>query len=84
MAAVEVCRDDIVGHRGIELLLSFLHEGPTPRSSEAELSACERVQQKAAIALTRLSRDAQNARTVVQQHGQCLRHHLYCGWVQAF
>ncbi|XP_064611624.1 protein inscuteable homolog isoform X3 [Liolophura sinensis] len=69
MAAVEVCRNDIVEHRGIELLLSFLHEGPTPRSSEAELSACERVQQKAAIALTRLSRDAQNARAVVQQHG---------------
>jgi hypothetical protein len=54
MAGVESCRDCIVKSGGIQTLLKFLHKRPTPSlESAAEIMACERVQQKSTIAISR-------------------------------
>ena len=58
MAAVEICVPEITTNKGTELLVHFLHETSPKSAGQAELAACERIQQKAAIALTRLSKDA--------------------------
>lgn len=53
---------------GIERLLLLLGEKPTS-SSASEGAACERVQQKAAVTLARLSRDNEVAHTAIQLKG---------------
>lgn len=54
MAGVESCRDCIVKSGGIHALLKFLQKRPTPTlESAAEIMACERVQQKSTIAMSR-------------------------------
>lgn len=64
---------EIVENDGLRLLLDFLHINPATGSlTEAELAACERVHQKAAIALTRLAKEPNNAQTIVEKGGrQC-------------
>ena len=69
MAAVECCCSEIIDNHGIELLVQFLHEAPVEGSRKCELATVERVQQKAAIALTRLCRDTEVAQTVVDLNG---------------
>ncbi|XP_013413958.1 protein inscuteable homolog isoform X1 [Lingula anatina] len=69
MAVLENCSAEITENNGMELLLHFLHQRPSPQAAEAERSACERVHQKAAIALTRLSKDAENAHIIVELGG---------------
>lgn len=54
MAALPACQTDIRQQGGVELLVRFLHERPLSPTGKAERAACERVQQKAAIALSRL------------------------------
>ncbi|KAJ8343440.1 hypothetical protein SKAU_G00307690 [Synaphobranchus kaupii] len=51
--------------KGIEQLLLLLGEKPSS-SSPSEGAACERVQQKAAVTLARLSRDPDVAQTAIQ------------------
>ena len=70
MAAVETCFPDIATNDGLDLLVQFLYQRPPKYGTEAEIAACERVQQKAAIALTRLSREARNAQIVVELDGE--------------
>lgn len=53
---------------GIERLLLLLGEKPSS-SSPSEGAACERVQQKAAVTLARLSRDNDVAQTAIQLKG---------------
>lgn len=53
---------------GIERLLLLLGEKPSS-SSPSEGAACERVQQKAAVTLARLSRDNEVAQTAIQLKG---------------
>jgi len=54
MAAVESCRPEIVHANGIVVLLKFLQKRPSLHiDSTAEISACERLQQKSTIALSR-------------------------------
>lgn len=53
---------------GIEQLLVLLNEKPSS-SSPSEGAACERVQQKAAVTLARLSRDPLVAQTAIQLRG---------------
>lgn len=53
---------------GIERLLLLLGEKPSS-SSPSEGAACERVQQKAAVTLARLSRDPDIAQTAIQLKG---------------
>lgn len=53
---------------GIERLLLLLGEKPSS-PSPSEGAACERVQQKAAVTLARLSRDPDVAQTAIQLKG---------------
>ena len=62
--------DEIKKEQGISLLVHFLHERPPDAATEAELTACEHVQQKAAIALSRLCREPSNAKLVVSYKGK--------------
>ena len=74
MSAIEQCCIDISEQHGVALLVQFLMEevpsGNNKGNYEAESAACERVQQKAAIALTRLARDPDNAQLVVELQGE--------------
>ncbi|KAJ8249144.1 hypothetical protein GJAV_G00231640 [Gymnothorax javanicus] len=56
---------DVLQEKGIERLLLLLGEKPSS-SSPSEGAACERVQQKAAVTLARLSRDPEVAQTAIQ------------------
>lgn len=56
---------------GIERLLLLLGEKPTS-TSPSEGAACERVQQKAAVTLARLSRDNDVAHTAIQLKGNAV------------
>ena len=69
MVAVDVCRHDIINHGGIELSLQLLSERPCDYKTVSEISACERVQQKAAIALTRMCREEEIAQNIVNAQG---------------
>nr|APU50763.1 inscuteable-like protein 274 [Saccoglossus kowalevskii] len=73
MACIEQCRQEIATENGIGLLVQYLHEKPRPYVnsciSEDELAACERVHQKAAIALARMSREKVNADIIKNEKG---------------
>ena len=69
MSAVSACIGDITACHGVELLVELLHEKPPDAATDAELTACEHVQQKAAIALSRLCRDVSSAALVVSVGG---------------
>ncbi|XP_041352580.1 protein inscuteable homolog [Gigantopelta aegis] len=69
MAAVNSCLVGLTDNQGIELLVSFLKESPSLCASEAEMAACERVQQKSAIALTRLCREESYAQRIIDLEG---------------
>ncbi|BFZ10153.1 hypothetical protein BsWGS_13192 [Bradybaena similaris] len=69
MAAITGCQESIRYCGGLDLLVSFLHQKPCLLSSTAERSACERVQQKAAIALMRLCQDTRLTYSVIRQKG---------------
>ena len=70
MAAIEPSRYDIIIYSGIPLLIGYLQQRPISCKQEAEVAACERVQQKAAIALTRLCKNAESAQTIVDLQGK--------------
>lgn len=57
-------------HSGVQLIMGMLSEKPRS-GTPAEVAACERVQQKAAVTLARLSRDPDVAREAVR---------LSCEW----
>ena len=63
---------EIRKYHGVELLVRFLQERPPDVATDAELTACEHVQQKAAIALSRLCREPANARLAVNAKGACV------------
>lgn len=69
MAAVGSCKAAVVEAGALVLLMSFLQVRPAKSMNQAELSACERVQQKSAIALSRLCGDVKTATTVTQMQG---------------
>ncbi|XP_048463177.1 protein inscuteable homolog [Rhincodon typus] len=56
MAILDQCASEMIQENGVELLLEFLHEKPLPGIS-AEGAALERVLQKSAVTLARLSRE---------------------------
>ncbi|XP_073799561.1 protein inscuteable homolog isoform X3 [Danio rerio] len=65
LSVLEQCTADVLEEKGIEQLLVLLNEKPSS-SSPSESAACERVQQKAAVTLARLSRDPLLAQTAIQ------------------
>ena len=71
MSSTDACAAEIKKYRGLELLVAFLHVRPPDVATDAELTACEHVQQKAAIALTRMCREASNAKMVANLNGEC-------------
>jgi hypothetical protein len=67
MALLESCRKELADFNGLTLLAEFLHEPPVNYSNDqAELNACERVQQKAAIALSRFSKEEKYAQQLIE------------------
>ena len=72
MSGVEICCDDLVDSDAPRLLVSFLHISPPPATeaaTQSELAAFEHVQQKSAIAITRLARDPDTAQTIINLKG---------------
>ncbi|XP_019912162.1 protein inscuteable homolog isoform X2 [Esox lucius] len=65
LSVLEQSASEILQEKGIERLLQFLGEKPSS-SSPSEGAACERVQQKAAVTLARLSRDPDVAQSAIQ------------------
>lgn len=64
-----MCRPSIINSNGISLCLELLNICPSNYKSAPEISACERVQQKAAIALTRMCRDEEVGKVIVSSSG---------------
>lgn len=83
MALLESCRTEIVDFNGLQLLLEFLNEKPSNYienpinylnggsydTVESEISACERVQQKAAIAISRFCKEAKYTSLLIDLGG---------------
>ncbi|XP_061898809.1 LOW QUALITY PROTEIN: protein inscuteable homolog [Entelurus aequoreus] len=65
LSVLEQCAPEVLQEQGIERLLLLLGEKPSS-SSPSEGAACERVQQKAAVTLARLSRDGDVAMMAIQ------------------
>ncbi|XP_061630029.1 protein inscuteable homolog isoform X1 [Phyllopteryx taeniolatus] len=65
LSVLEQCASEVLQEQGVERLLLLLGERPSS-SSPSEGAACERVQQKAAVTLARLSRDAEVAQAAIQ------------------
>ncbi|XP_023255985.1 protein inscuteable homolog isoform X1 [Seriola lalandi dorsalis] len=65
LSVLEQCASEVLQEQGVERLLLLLGEKPSS-SSPSEGAACERVQQKAAVTLARLSRDPDVAQTAIQ------------------
>ncbi|VTJ65838.1 Hypothetical predicted protein, partial [Marmota monax] len=70
MSVLEQCASDIVQENGVQLIMGMLSEKPRS-GTPAEVAACERVQQKAAVTLARLSRDPDVAREAVRLSCEC-------------
>lgn len=73
MAANVDSREEVVKHGGLPILLRFIHAEPPTRPQRpedfAQMAATERVQQKSAIALSRLCNDPKLAEQVVRLNG---------------
>ena len=83
MALLDNCRNEIAEYNGLNLLIDFLMEIPSNysqseghdnhnnngKSSESELSACERVLQKTAIAISRFCRENKYSLVLVELGG---------------
>ncbi|XP_055778184.1 protein inscuteable homolog [Salvelinus fontinalis] len=65
LSVFEQSAPEVLQEKGVERLLQLLGEKPSS-SSPSEGAACERVQQKAAVTLARLSRDPDIAQTAIQ------------------
>ncbi|XP_068595648.1 protein inscuteable homolog [Brachionichthys hirsutus] len=65
LSVLEQCASEVLQEQGIERLLLLLGQKPSS-PSPSEGAACERVQQKAAVTLARLSRDPDVAQTAIQ------------------
>ncbi len=79
MALLENCRVEIAEYNGLNLLIDFLMETPysymadkldASKTNESELSACERVLQKAAIAISRFCREPKYSILLVELGGK--------------
>nr|XP_033941723.1 protein inscuteable homolog [Pseudochaenichthys georgianus] len=65
LSVLEQCAPEVLQDQGIERLLLLLGEKPSS-VSPSEGAACERVQQKAAVTLARLSRDPEVSQIAIQ------------------
>ena len=76
MALYQSSRADIAEFNGLSVLIEFLNEKPadyqtssssSSNSVDSEISACERVQQKSAIAISRFCRESKYALVFVKE-----------------
>lgn len=83
MALLDNCRAEVAEYNGLNLLIDFLMETPfsymnekidASKITESELNACERVLQKAAIAISRFCREPKYSILLVELGG---KHILY-------
>ncbi|XP_030338750.1 protein inscuteable homolog [Strigops habroptila] len=65
MSVLDQCASEIIQGNGVQLLMEMLFERSSSGNS-AEAAACERVQQKSAVTLARLSRDPEVADAAVK------------------
>ncbi|GAB1292579.1 Protein inscuteable homolog [Apodemus speciosus] len=65
MSVLEQCASDIIQENGVQFIMGMLSEKPRS-GTPAEVAACERVQQKAAVTLARLCRDPDVAQEAVR------------------
>jgi len=74
MALLENCRADIAEFNGLDMLFEFLSERPSSYlenddnrnvNLESEVNACERVIQKAAIAISRFCKEPKYCSTLI-------------------
>jgi len=90
MSSVESCRQLLSSEPGVaELLVQYLHEKPRSGASDIEKSACEQLQQRSAVAISRLSHSHDVGLIFVELH--CKPHcHLLVqlcfkkGWMKGF
>ncbi|XP_061466278.1 protein inscuteable homolog [Rhineura floridana] len=64
MSVLDQCASEIIQASGVQVLMEMLFEKPSSGNSP-EVAACERVQQKAAVTLARLSRDPEVAHAAI-------------------
>ncbi|XP_028915175.2 protein inscuteable homolog isoform X1 [Ornithorhynchus anatinus] len=65
VSILDQCTSEIIQENGVQILVQMLSE-KSPSGSPVEIAACERVQQKAAVTLARLSRDPDVAREAIR------------------
>ncbi|KAM7163609.1 protein inscuteable homolog isoform 2-T2 [Macrochelys suwanniensis] len=65
MSVLDQCASEIIQGNGVQLLMEMLFERSSSGNS-AEVTACERVQQKSAVTLARLSRDPEVAHAAIK------------------
>ncbi|XP_077177798.1 protein inscuteable homolog isoform X3 [Paroedura picta] len=65
MSVLDQCASDIIEGNGVQVLMEMLFEKSSSGNSP-EVAACERVQQKAAVTLARLSRDHEVAHAAIK------------------
>uniref|UniRef100_A0A8D0HHW8 INSC spindle orientation adaptor protein n=1 Tax=Sphenodon punctatus TaxID=8508 RepID=A0A8D0HHW8_SPHPU len=65
MSVLDQCASEIIQGNGVQLLMAMLSE-KSSSGNTAEVAACERVQQKAAVTLARLSRDPEVAHAAIK------------------
>ncbi|XP_036240438.1 protein inscuteable homolog [Molothrus ater] len=65
MSVLDQCASEIIQGNGVQLLMEMLFE-KSSSGNPAEAAACERVQQKSAVTLARLSRDPEVAEAAVK------------------
>ncbi|CAI5763352.1 protein inscuteable homolog [Podarcis lilfordi] len=64
MSVLDQCASEIIQGNGVQVLMEMLFEKSSSGNSP-EVAACERVQQKAAVTLARLSRDPEVAHAAI-------------------
>nr|XP_060623554.1 protein inscuteable homolog [Anolis sagrei ordinatus] len=71
MSVLDQCASEIIQGNGVEVLMEMLFE-KSSSGNPAEVAACERVQQKVAVTLARLSRDPEVAHAAINLN--CIPH----------
>ncbi|XP_076348836.1 uncharacterized protein LOC143246267 [Tachypleus tridentatus] len=69
MAASQDCGKEVIDSGAVELLIHFLQAQPPKSQSQAELAACERMQEKSAIVLAHLYTNKDTTAKIVQIKG---------------
>lgn len=82
LSSVESCRQWLSTEPGVaELLVQYLHEKPRSGATTIEKSACERLQQRSSVAISRLSHSYDVGLIFVELHCKLHCHLLVAGMI---